>query len=166
MLGSNGSILLVSPQPIKSAEVFSQTSGGFAGPAIQAAFTFSGTSGRFEVAQVIARVFPAQKAFVQSVIDEGIEPASDYPFGPFPKDKLITQSDRIVEYQTPAHSEGLGTFTWLRANDFPINGVEILQDKELDLVSVAVRLPPDLNDLTSPVIQQFERDNAVDLSKK
>jgi hypothetical protein len=166
MLGSSGSTLFVSPQPIKSAEIFSPPLRGLAGPAIQATFNISGTSGRFQVAQVIARVFPAHRAFVQSVIDEGTEPASDYPFGPFPGDKLILQSDRIVEFQTPPHSEGLGTISWLRANDSPITGVEILEDEELDLFSVAVRLPPDMTDLTSPIIQQIERDNAAALSKK
>jgi hypothetical protein len=160
MLGSSGSVLFVSPQPIKSAEMFSQNKGGIAGPVIKVSVILSGTSGRFGVARVIARVFPAQKAFVQSVIDDGIEPASYFPFGPFPKDKLIIQSDRIVEYQTPAHSEGLGTLIWLRADDSPINGVEIL-DEELDLSSLAVRLPPDLNDLASPIIRQFERGNAL-----
>jgi hypothetical protein len=157
--GSNGSIVFVSPQPIKTADLFSTTSVGFTGPAIQGSYRNGDTSGRFEVAQVMARVFPAQKAFVQRVIDEGIEPASDFPFGPFPKDKLILQSDRIVEYQTPPHSEGLGTLSRLRANDLPINGVEILQGDTPNLVSIRVRLPPDMIDLTSPIIHQSEIDN-------
>jgi hypothetical protein len=33
-------------------------------------------------------------AFVQSVIDEGIEPASEFPSGPYPKDKLLFQDAR------------------------------------------------------------------------
>jgi len=165
--GSSGSSLYVTPQPIKTDDFFSPTWGGITGPAIQASGISGGTSGRFGVARVIARVFPTQTAFVQSVIKEGIEPASDFPFGPYPKDKLIIQSDRIVEYQTPPHSEGLGTTTsWLRANDYPISGVAILQGQEPDLVFLGVRLPPDMNDLTSHIIRQVEQDNAEGLSQE
>jgi hypothetical protein len=66
-------------------------------------------SGRFSVAQVIARIFPKQIEFTERVIKEGTEPASDFPFGPYPKDKLTYRSDRVVEFRTPPHSEGLGT---------------------------------------------------------
>jgi hypothetical protein len=164
--GSGGLDLYVAPQPMNSDDLFSEKWNGFTGPAIEVSFTLSSTSGRFKVAQVIARVFPARKAFVQSVIKLDIEPASDFPFGPFPKDKLIYKNDRIVEYQTPAHSEGLGTLTWLRANNLPINGVEILLREESDLLSVAVRLPAEMNDLTPQIIQQFERENEQNLSQK
>jgi hypothetical protein len=164
--GSSGSNLFVAPQPIKSDDLFSTTWSGFTGPAIQASESIGDTSGRFEVARVITRVFPAQKAFVVGVIKEGIEPASDFPFGPCPKDKLIFQSRWIVEYQTPPHSEGLGTMSRLRANDYPINGAAILQGQTPDLLFLGVRLPPDMNDLASPIVQQVERDNAAGLSKK
>jgi hypothetical protein len=168
LYGSSGSDLYVTPQPIKwdSDGPSSTTWAGITRPVVQASFTYGGTSGRFEVAKVIARVFPARKAFVENVLKEGMEPASDFPFGPYPKDKLILQNDQIVEYQTPAHSEGLGTVSWLRANGYPISGVAILQGAEPDLVSLRVRLPSDMNDLTSSIIQQFERDNAAALPKK
>ena len=164
--GSNASNLYVAPEPIKGDDLFSTTWGGFTGPAIQASEISGETSGRLEVARVIARVFPAQKAFVQSVIKEGIEPASGFPFGPYPNDKLIFQSDRIVEYQSPPLSEGLGTISSLRANDYPINVVAILQGQAPDLLLLTVRLPPDMNDLTSHIIQQIERDNAASLPGK
>jgi hypothetical protein len=106
LYGSNGSILFVSPQPLNGHDLlFSDTSAGFTGPALQASFRFGDTSGRFEVAEVVARVFPKYKAFAQSVINEGIEPANDFPFGPFPKDKLLYKNDQTVEFQTPPHSE-------------------------------------------------------------
>jgi len=163
--GSNASNLYVAPEPIKGDDLFSTTWGGFTGPAIQASEISGETSGRLEVARVIARVFPAQKAFVQSQIEEGI-PASNFPFGPYPKDKLIFQSDRIVEYQTPPHSEGLGTLNSLQANNYPINGVAILKGQAPDLLHLRVRLPAGLNDLTSQIIQQFARDNAESLPGK
>jgi hypothetical protein len=109
---------------------------------------------------VIARVFPVYKAFVRSVIEEGISTASDYPFGPYPNDKLTYHGDRTVEFQTPAHSEGLGTMSRLTMNDYPISGVAILRGNTPDLLLLTARLRSDLNDLTPLIIRQVERDNA------
>jgi hypothetical protein len=104
---------------------------------------------------------------VEKILKEPSSAASDYPFGPYPKDKLIIQTDRTVEYQTPPHTEGLGTETSvLRATEYPINGIAILVGEEPDLVSLVVRLPPDMNGLTSPIIQQIERENAMSPTKK
>jgi hypothetical protein len=86
-------------------------------------------------------------------------PASIFPFGPYPTDKLISQSDRIVEYETPPHSMGLGTMSRLQTSDYPIDGVAILIGQAPDLVFLAVRLTPDMTDLTSQIIQQIEREN-------
>ncbi len=164
--GSNGSTLFVTPQPIKESNLFSTAGGGFAGPAVQVSAIIGGTSGRFEVARIIARVFPAQMAFVQSVIDEGIEPASEFPSGPYPNDKLLFQDARIVEYQTPPRSEGLGTVSRLQKTDDPIDGAAILQGETPDLLLLAVRLPPDIDDLKSIIIRQVERDSAASLPKQ
>jgi hypothetical protein len=46
---------------------------------------------------------------LEPLIDEKLEPASDFPSGPYSTDKLVHRSDEAVEYQTPAHGEGLGT---------------------------------------------------------
>lgn len=164
--GSSGSNLFVTPQPIRRDDLFSTTRRRFTGPAIQFSAIEGDTSGRFAAARIIARVFPAQKAFVQSVIEEGIEPASGFPFGPYPKDKLIYKGDRIVEYQTPPHSEGLGAASWLQANDYPISGVAVLVGETPDVLILHVRLPPDMSHLTSHIIQQFERDNRESPSEK
>lgn len=96
-------------------------------------------------------------AFVQSVIEEGIEPANRFPSGPYPKDKVTYLNDQVVEYQTPSHSEGLGTVSRLQPNGDPIYGVAILQEKTPDLLTV--RLPPDKHDLAARIIQQIEQDN-------
>jgi hypothetical protein len=148
--GSSGDTLYVIPQPIDGNR--------FAGPALEIARLYGGTSGRFGVARIIARVFPAHKAFVTSVIEEGIEPASSFPFGPYPLDRLTYRSNEIVEYQTPAQTDGLGTASWLRKNDSPIEGVAILTGEGPDLLQLSVRLPAELNSLTSFIIQQAERD--------
>ena len=63
--GSNGASLFVSPEPMDSKTLLSLDWKGFTGPAIQISVSDGGTSGRFEVAKVIARVFPEYKAFAQ-----------------------------------------------------------------------------------------------------
>jgi hypothetical protein len=144
--GSAGSHLLVTPQPIRTT--------GTTGSAVQVDNIDGGTSGRFEVADVIAKVFPAQKAFVQSVI-YGAATGTEFKFGPYPTDKLIVQADRLVQYQTPPHSEGLGTMSQLKANDDPIDGVAILQGQTPDLLMLRVRLPRELRDLAPVIIHDL-----------
>ena len=159
LYGSGGSTLLFSPEPIED-KLFSSTWRVIAGPGIQVAEHYGDTSGRFEVARIVARVFPAYKAFVERVIKGDIEPASDFPFGPYPNDLLTYRGDRIVEFQTAPNSEGLGTMGSLKMNDYPIDGVAMLEGDTPDLLQLTVRLPPGMHDLTSQIIQQLERDHA------
>jgi hypothetical protein len=63
--------LFVTPQPINSDDLLSMNWAGIAGPGIQVQEISGDTSGRFQVASVIARVFPAHKAFADGVIKEG-----------------------------------------------------------------------------------------------
>jgi hypothetical protein len=155
--GSGGTSLFVSPEQIP--DLFSITGSGFPGPAIEIATIYGDTSGRFMVARAIARVFPARKAYVESVIRGGEEPASEFPFGPYPKDKLTYRSNAMVEYQTPANSDGLGTdYSQLKKNGDPISGVAILVGREPNLVVTSIRLPSELTALTPAIIQQAERD--------
>lgn len=158
--GSNGGSLFVAPQPIDSKIVFSDKWMGFAGPVVQISDSLGGTSGRFEVASIIARVFPAHKAFVANVIAEGIETAADFPSGPYPKDKLHYRSKEAVEYETPPQTEGLGTRSRLQKSDKAVTGVEILSgpNEELNLVSLAIRLPQGAESLARAIVQQTERE--------
>jgi hypothetical protein len=153
--GSNGGELYVGPHPITAANVYS---GGFDGPIIELAGESGDTSGRFGVARTIARVFPAHRGFVENVIEEGIEPASSFPFGPFPSDKLLYRGNEMVEYQTPANTDGLGTSSRLRKNASRISGVAMLLGQTPDLLQLSVRLPSNLADLASTIVQQAERD--------
>ena len=156
--GSNGSSLFVSPDPIDSKMLFSDDWKGFAGPAIQISFSFGDTSGRFEVAMIIARVFPAYKQFVQNVIAEGIEPASDFPSGPYAKDKLTYRSKKVVEFETPANSEGLGTDSRLLPNAGPIDGVAIITGADTDLIQLFARVSDNDRDLIPFIVKQAESD--------
>jgi len=156
--GSNGSSLFISPEPIKSRDLFSRDWKGFPGPAIQVSVSVGDTSGRFEVAGVIARVFPAHRSFVDDVIAEKIRPATDFPSGPYPGDKLTYLSDSVVEFETPANAEGLGTQSFLKENDQPIKGIALLFGEELNLVQASTRLPKASAGLVHAIIQQLRHD--------
>ncbi len=163
--GSDGSNLFVSPDPIRSTTVMSMDWKGFTGQAIEVSVMLGGTSGRFEVAQIIARVFPAYKAFAQSVIAEGIEPASSFLFGPYPTDKLTYRGDKVVEFETPANMQGLGTCTRLQANSSPIDGVAILfgggANEDTNLVQLSARLAAADSDLIPVIVGQREKEAAA-----
>lgn len=160
LYGANGSTLYISPTEIVAANLLSTTWNGFPGPAIEIAERDGDTSGRFEVARAIAHVFPTHRAFVDGVIREGIEPASSFPFGPYPKDKLTYLNKEMVEYQTPANTDGLGTNSRLEKNDDSISGVAILMGETPNLLFLSVRLSPNQTGLRSTIIRQVERDAA------
>ncbi|MDB5716509.1 MAG: hypothetical protein JWO15_3906, partial [Sphingomonadales bacterium] len=84
LYGSNGSVLMVTPNGFGHDPFAAK----LAGPAIQLSISLGDTSGRFEAAQIAARLFPNRRAFVESVIGEGIEPKGDFVFGPFPQDRI------------------------------------------------------------------------------
>lgn len=155
--GSGGGALYISPQPIDRAFFFSSKWNRFNGPVVEIVHNYGDTSGRFVVATMIARVFPAHRAFVRNVL-QGDPDIASFPSGPYPKDRLTYKSKEIVEYQTPAQTEGLGTVSRLEKNTDPVRGVAILTGSAPDLVFVAVRLPRELNDLLPSIIQRVERE--------
>jgi hypothetical protein len=104
--GSSGSDVFVTPQPVNKDDFFSSAWHGFTGPVILIEGIGGAGSGRYAIAQVTARVFPKLKAFVKEVIGPDLDLASDFPFGRYPNDRLIYRGDRLVEYETPPHSEG------------------------------------------------------------
>jgi hypothetical protein len=161
-IGSNGWSLYIAPEPLDSSKLLEHINWkGFRGPAIQFSGSVGGTSGRFEVAQVVARVFPAHRDYARSIIAEGFGPASDYPFGPFPSDHLTYKGKELVEFTTPAHQKGLGTMSWLLPSDQPITGFALLSigpDIDTDLLHLSFRLPPSLSFLAETLIQQAEAD--------
>jgi hypothetical protein len=151
--GSSGEGLNVSAQPIDGSAL--------EGPAIEIFHSLGETLGRFEVAQLIARVFPDYKDFVSRTIKLFDFPAGRFTFGPYPNDVLTYKSNTIVEYNTPAQTEGLGTHSLLSKNANPIEGVAMLigQVPETpDLLLLSVRLPPELTGLTAAIVDEIERD--------
>jgi hypothetical protein len=157
LYGSSGSAFIVTPERILGVNW------PLTGPVVELDSTSGGTSGRFEVAQVIARVFPNYKAFVQSVIDLFDFFESKVTYGPYSMDKLTYKNQRIVEYRTPPNSKGLGTLTGrLRENGESIDGVAILEGATPDLLLLSVRLLPEMNSLKPAIIQQVEREAIAD----
>ena len=160
--GSNGNALFVSSQPIDTAKIFSNGGTGLPGPAVEISHRYGGTSGRFEVAEIVARVFPAYKSFAADVMKEGI--SQPFTFGPYPKDILTYKSKTVVEYQTPAQTDGLGTHSALKKNSGSIDGVAILVGQTPpDILLLSVRLPPDQCGLASAIVRQVERDASSQL---
>jgi hypothetical protein len=157
--GSGGDALYISPQPIDTENLLSTNWIGLTGPAIEISQRYGDISGRFSVAEIIARVFPAYKAFVTGVMAEDL-PSPSFTFAPYPRDTLTYKSKTVVEYKTLANADGLGTHSQLKKNGHQIMGVAILVGQTPNALLLSVRLPPDLTGLTSAIIRQVERDAA------
>lgn len=143
LYGSSGQGLVVRPGAVLfGADVD--------GPAVVAEFRYGGTSGRFAVAGVIARVFPGFQGFVDGV-RQGFENL-ELPSGPVATDVLKRRGARVVEYRTPGGMEGLGTESWLKKEAWPIDGVVVLVGETPDLVRVNVRLPERLRWLAPSIL--------------
>jgi hypothetical protein len=155
LAGSNGSSLIVTPERHDPAELLGNAV-PLHGPAVQFSTTFGGTSGRFEVAKVIALAFPAQMAFARRVAAEGL--GEPLPARPYPTDRLVRLLPDTVGYRTPAGHAGLGTVSRLVPSNRPIDGFAILTpasvsaDPDFDVVKVDVRLPAAQAGLATPIL--------------
>jgi hypothetical protein len=158
--GSNGGSLFLTPKPIDGNWFFDEHRSHLSGPAIQYSSSEGGTSGRFEVARIAARVFPQFRPFVKKVIAEGLEPASNFHFAPYPADKLTYKSDHLVEFVTPGNSVGLGAQSWLARGPGDITGFAWIGGEDTDLLRLNMRLPPALASLGPFIIKQAEHEAA------
>ena len=143
MYGSSGSSLFVTPSSLNIdtwESITASVEGARTGPAIEVSAWSGETSGRFQVARIVADVFPASR-------------------GSYRNDRLVYRGNRVVEYETPASNEGLGTFGRLKESQDPILGVAILRGETPDLVLLAVRLPANLTNLATPIMQRVEEEN-------
>jgi hypothetical protein len=140
--GSSGSTLYVVPRRLGGA-ILDRADEIKGGPVVIRSLASGGTSGRFTVAHVSARIFPRARAFVDDVRREGIDSPRDYVFTPWPKDRLDRLSDLVVGYVTPPRIEGLGTAVGPAPGGEPITGLAFLTgdlDDGPDLIGVAIRL--------------------------
>ena len=133
--GSNGAFIIVTPteppdatprEPVKDQGVVAVES-------------YGGTSGRFDVAEVSARLFQDVMAdFIARVKAEGF-PSPDFSkIKPYPDDQYTYLTPKLVKFTTPAHHEGIGTGIFVPSAD-PVRGL--------------VGLSPDDND--EPLLLQF-----------
>jgi hypothetical protein len=159
--GSGGYALFLGPKQIQHGGSGWQ---GLDGPAIEVNHMTSENSGRYEIAEVMARVFPAYRVFARRLM-KGMD--IPLPTDSYPKDTLARRGEKIVEYNTPAQTEGLGNFhSWIGKSDLPISGVAIIIDDSAttgggpDLVLLSVRLPHALTGLTPVIVGQLERDTS------
>jgi hypothetical protein len=133
--GSGGDFLFVSSQPIDAPKVFAPEFRGFEGAAIEISNRHSDQNGdRLDKAQIIARVFPPYRRYVKTLLEGFDIPKVSYPFGPYPSDRLTYRSKNVVEYTTPAQTEGLGTHSSLRKNGDAIEGAAILSRTPSDVI--------------------------------
>ena len=155
--GSNGASLTVAP----SGNLQDTSTSGLSGPAVVETVSSGGTSGRFDVAKYSARLFPKlEQAFIAGVIAEGIEPKKDFQFGPYPADKTDYKNARLLEFETPANKDGLGTSDRLRKDSLPIRGMAKLEESvppgSPDFYLLTVRLPANQTPLSSAIIAAAE----------
>jgi hypothetical protein len=156
--GSSGATLTVAP----SGNLADLNAPPLTGPAVVATLSSGETSGRFEVAKYSARLFPKLEAgFIASVIAEGIEPKKDFPFGPWPADKLVYRTPSLVEFETPVNSDGLGTSARLRKDALPIHGMATVRSSGTpgspDFYLLTVRLPAAQASLSSAIVVHAEQ---------
>ena len=149
--GSGGAVLLVTPGPHSADEL--QRFGQIAGPVVELSYLNGRTSGRFDVARIFARLFPSKRPFVRQVIQEHIEPAARFPFGPFPADTLIRRGRSEVDFTTPPGRLGMGTLMdRLGPAADPVIGMVRLASQD-GLMLLDVRLPASLRPLASEIIR-------------
>ncbi|MDE1160966.1 MAG: hypothetical protein PW792_03350 [Acidobacteriaceae bacterium] len=154
--GSDGHQLFVRPEPISTSDYFNSKPRwrGITGYGIQVAEMLGDTSGRLAVAKTVARVFPKYRSYARSVIAEGIEPAKDFPFGPYPTDKLTYRSDTFVEFTTPPNTKGIGTDSWIHPNDQSIHGtIQFAPKGDHEMTAIYLRLPAQFENLIPLILK-------------
>lgn len=148
LYGSSGDYLVVRPGPVSFGEA------PIEGPVIIVSNWRGASMARWQVGQVIARVFPGFRRFVDGVMAAFETPASEFPSEPFPGDRLTYRGERAVVYRTEAGAEGLETLPWVRIarKGTAIEGVAVLVGDMPDLQHVSMRLPDGLRWLAPSIL--------------
>lgn len=157
LYGSSGAFTIVAEEEVTPNTLFANRP--IRGPAIQISMSNGGTSGRFEVAQLIGRYFPHRHAFLDRVIREGIEPARSFPRQPYKSDLVVARRRDFIEVITPAGHKGLGTQSRLDASDLPIHAVASVRggvDEDWAGYVFSVRLPNRQEDVVPVILKWAE----------
>lgn len=150
--GSNGSILIVTPE--RHGSELLHPGVPIKGPAVELIARDGETSGRFEVADAAAELFPSARDFVRQVAAEGLEPLK--PWKATASDRITSRSADRVEFVTAAGGKGLGTQGRLIPSRDPIRGGIFLETADVGLMVVNVRLAPGDQGLAEPIIRQVK----------
>ena len=154
--GSGGAQLFVTPGPIDADVLFGTA--GLNGPAVVMDFINGENSGRFEVAGLVARLFPAYRSYVSQVAEVDSPPGRAYPTARYPRDRVLRRSRRVIEFLTPAHTVGLGTIGQLLSPQGAVEGAVIVRRRDFGMEArqVLVRLPPKRHNLIPPIVHAVE----------
>ena len=156
--GSNGSGLVVTPEKLTPAAFFKQPQFSTKGYGVELAYRYGGTSGRWAVAEAIARYFPRHRDFIQHNF-QGLE-IGPLPSGPYPQDRFTERTDKLVQYITPPLTKGAGTIWVLAPSAQPVQGLAMLVNESdgPDLYRVNVRLPHAYRALAAVILASARRD--------
>ncbi|MGI3777319.1 MAG: hypothetical protein ACRYGC_08500 [Janthinobacterium lividum] len=155
MYGSSGAFLLVTPEPHGADEL--QDFRPLSGRVVELPYLNGWASGRFDVARVLARLFPPRHAFVRQVIREGMDPARNFPFGPYPADRLIRHGSSEFEFIKPPGRACTGTvMDRLDPGGMPVGGLARLAMQD-GVTLLDVRLPAGSRPLTAAIIRFSRR---------
>jgi hypothetical protein len=154
LYGSNGDSIVVTPEQHRSSDFFGKEWFATTGPAVELRYSFGGTSGRWAVAQGIARYFPQGRTFLRENF-KGLD-VGPLPSGPYPGDALLRRTGSLVRLRTPSRQAGEGTTGHLAPASEPIDGIVMLvaNPDGPDLLKVNVRLPRRAPALASIILQQ------------
>lgn len=148
--GSAGTTLVVTPQPITPDDLLGTLK--ITGPAVQLSGTDGATSGRFAVAQLAARLFPAASSYVARVKAENLAPAADFTPIPYSGDAITRHGDYEADFVTPPHQEGIGTASRLVPGPLAIRGFALLMpNDDFSLLTLSARLPEGSEGLVAPI---------------
>ncbi len=128
------------------------------GPGVEVEEKSGGTSGRFAVAVVSARLFPdLMREFIRQVRAEKLIKDSAFEVRPYPDDVLHPITDNMIEFITPASRPGFGT-EGLAESDLPIHGVAAIADPhgEPSLLVLRSRLPTGQDRLNATLVMLNE----------
>lgn len=125
LYGSAGVTTIVSAKPIPKGI----PTGSFDAPVIELSMYNGETSGRFDVARLAWMLFPdLTRDYVKGVEDEGIVPTSDIEVPKYPTDHLTYLNKKLVAFETPTNTRGLGTDGRVKVGQAPITGLVALSD--------------------------------------
>lgn len=148
---SGGAVLLVTPRSYTAATL--PDTNRLVGPAVELSLLSGENSGRDLVAAVYSRLFPFKRQFIRDAASNHDTPPR-YPRGPFHTDRTARRSRAVVDYVTPSHRDGMGTYeSRLKPGRDPIVGAAVLARVQgIDSVMLLnIRLPRHLQALR-PVI--------------